>query len=155
MERKRMNYINNKSLLEEIRIYKESGVKTEELGGMLLLLARRYSDKGSFSGYSWRDDMICEAVLTCIKYLHRFDITKESPNPFAYFSRVIHNAFLSYIAKQKIHSKIKDLCCKNIDFIVPDINIEEDFSYFDLHGIDYQVIRGDKKRKRKTKKEND
>jgi DNA-directed RNA polymerase specialized sigma24 family protein len=148
---KNMNYINNKNLLEELKIYKETGERTEELGRMFLLLARRYSSRGSFSGYSWKDDMICEAVLTCIKYMHNFDVTIDKPNPFAYFSRIIHNAFLNYIAKQKIHSKIKDICYKNLDFITPDES-EDDIKNFDIHGIDYQCIRGNKKKKRKKSK---
>ena len=64
-----MNYINNKKLLTEIKKYKENGIRSEELGKMFLLLAKRYSSRGSFAGYSWKDDMIAEAVFTCIKYI--------------------------------------------------------------------------------------
>lgn len=148
-----MNYINNKNLLKELSIYKETGERSEELGRMFLLLATRYSDRGSFAGYSWKDDMICEAVLTCIKYMHNFDVDIDNPNPFAYFSRIIHNAFLNYIAKQKQHSKIKDICYKNIDFITPDCSTaEDDCRNFDVYAIDYQLIRGNKKKKRKKVK---
>jgi DNA-directed RNA polymerase specialized sigma24 family protein len=147
-----MNYIKNKNLLEELRVYKETGERTEELGRMFLLLAQRYSDRGSFAGYSWKDDMICEAVLTCIKYMHNFDVDIDNPNPFAYFSRIIHNSFLNYIAKQKVHSKIKDICYKNIDFITPDSMEDDDRKHFDICGINYQQIRGNKKKKRKKAK---
>ena len=148
-----MNYINNENLLHEIKIFQETGERTEKLGNMLLLLAKRYSDKGSFAGYSWKDDMQCEAVLTCLRYMHNFDVNIENPNPFAYFSRIIHNSFLNYIAKQKKHSTIKDICYKNLDRIIPEVGIDEsDFSFFDVCGIDYQVIRGNKKRKKRKKK---
>lgn len=147
-----MKYIKNKNLLEELRVYKETGERSEELGRMFLLLAKRYSDRGSFAGYSWKDDMICEAVLTCIKYMHNFDTEIDSPNPFAYFSRIIHNSFLNYIAKQKTHSKIKDICYKNIDFITPNDVEDDDRKHFDICGIDYQQIRGNKKKKRKKVK---
>jgi len=147
-----MNYINNKKLLEEIEKYKETGIKTEELGRMLLLLAKRYSNKGSFNGYTWKEDMIAESVLTCIKYMHNFRTDVDSPNPFAYFSRIIHNSFLNYISKQKTHSIIKDTCYKNLDFIMPDENQEDEYKYFYIHGIDYQPIIGNKKKKRKKKK---
>jgi len=150
-----MNYINNEKLLTEIKIFKNTGEKTEKLGNMLLLLAKRYSDKGSFAGYSWKDDMQCEAVLTCLKYMHNFDVTIESPNPFAYFSRIIHNSFLNYIAKQKKHSTIKDICYKNLDTIMPDVINESDYAFFDVCGIDYQSIRGNKKRKKRKKKMDD
>ena len=148
-----MNYIKNENLLREVKKYIEDGVQTEELGRMFLLLAKRYSDKGSFAGYSWKDDMICEAVLTCLRYMHNFDVTVDKPNPFAYFSRIIHNSFLSYIAKQKKHSKIKDICYKNLDFITSDaINSDNEWSFFDVCGIDYQPIRGQKKKKKRKKK---
>ena len=147
-----MNYLNNDKLITEIKKYKESGIKTEELGKMLLLLAKRYSDKGSFSGYTWKDDMRCDAVMTCLKYLHNFNPYIENPNPFAYFSRVIHNSFLNYIARQKTHSKIKDICYKNIDFIIPDNDNDDDWKNFEIRAIDYQNIRGYKKKKRKKEK---
>ena len=147
-----MNYINNKNLLAEIKRYIIDGEQTEELGRMLLLLAKRYSSKGSFSGYSWKDDMICEAVLTCLKYMHNFDVTVDKPNPFAYFSKVIHNSFLNYNSKQKEHSAIKDICYKNIDFITPDGHSDSEYSFFGVCGIDYQAIRGNKKKKKRKKK---
>lgn len=146
-----MNYINNENLLAEVKIYVETGVQTEELGRMLLLLAKRYSDRGSFAGYSWKDDMICEAVLTCLRYMHNFDVTIDNPNPFAYFSRIIHNSFLNYISKQKKHSQIKDICYKNIDFITPD-ETDDELQYFNCKAIDYQAIRGEKKKKKRKKK---
>lgn len=149
-----MNYINNEKLLREIVIYKETDVQTENLGEMLLLLAKRYSDRGSFVGYSWKDDMIGEAVLTCLKYMHNFDVTIENPNPFAYFSRIIHNSFVNYISRQKKHSKIKDLCYKNLDFITNNESTDER-AFFDISGIDYQPIRGDQKKKKRKKKEED
>ncbi len=147
-----MNYINNEKLLAEVKIYIETGEQTEELGRMLLLLAKRYSDRGSFAGYSWKDDMICEAVFTCLKYMHNFKLDVEKPNPFAYFSRIIHNSFLNYISKQKTHSKIKDICYKNLDFITPDGYSDNEWTYFDVCGIDYQSIRGNKKKKKRKKK---
>ena len=147
-----MNYIKNKNLLEELKVYEDTGEKTEELGRMFLLLAQRYSDRGNFAGYTWKDDMICEAVLTCLRYMHNFKTDIDKPNPFAYFSRIIHNAFLNYIAKQKTHSKIKDICYKNIDFITPDCMREDPKTHFDLCAIDYQSIRGNKKKKRKKAK---
>ncbi len=147
-----MNYINNEKLLKEVKIYIETEVKSEELGRMLLLLAKKYSEKGSFAGYSWKDDMICEAVLTCVRYMHNFNVTVDNPNPFAYFSRIIHNSFLNYISKQKKHSTIKDICYKNLDFITPDGNSDSEWTYFDVCGIDYQAIRGVKKKKKRKKK---
>lgn len=151
-KRKEMNYLNNEKLLIELKKYIKKGIQTEELGRMFLLLARRYSSKGSFAGYSWREDMVCEAVLTCLKYMHNFDVGVESPNPFAYFSKVIHNSFLNYNSKQKEHSAIKDICYKNLDYILADVNSDNEFTFFNVEGINYQAIRGLKKKKKRKKK---
>ena len=145
-----MNYINNENLLKELKIYKETNSSTEELGRMLLLLAKRYSDRGNFAGYSWKDDMIGESVYTCLKYMHNFNVEIENPNPFGYFSRIIHNSFLNYITRQKTHSKIKDLCYKNLDFISFDDSSDDDKVFFNIKGIDYQPIRGNKKNNKKN-----
>jgi hypothetical protein len=146
-----MEYISNKSLLNEIIKYKETGVQREELGRMLLLLAKRYSMRSNFAGYTWKDDMISEAVMTCVKYMHNCKIDIKNPQPFWYFSKIIYHSFLNYIAKQKTHIKIKDICYKNLDFIVPDENVVDDKKYFEISGIDYQLIRGNKKKKKRKK----
>jgi DNA-directed RNA polymerase specialized sigma subunit len=107
--KKKNNYVENDILLDELQKYKESGVMSEELGLAILTIASNYANKGNFSGYTWKDDMIGEAVLTCMKYIHKFDPEKyEKPNPFAYITTICKNAFLMYIKKQQKHSAIKD-----------------------------------------------
>lgn len=148
-----MDYIDNESLLKELRIYKEKEIITEELGNMLLTLAQRYSNSGSFVSYTWKDDMVNEAILTCLKYMYNIDTDLENSNPLSYFKITIYRSFLSYIARQKKHSKIKDICYKNLNLIMDnDVENDDDFKYFNIHGIDYQSIKGDKKRKRKKVK---
>lgn len=149
-----MNYLSNKNLLPEIETSIGKGQCTEELGRMFLLLAKKYSDKGSFSGYSYKDDMIGEAVYTCLRYMHNFKVEKDNPNPFAYFSKVIHNSFLLYISQQKKHSKIKDVCYKNLDVIMPEFNDEDEHSFFEISAINYQPIMGNKKKRKRRKKNN-
>jgi DNA-directed RNA polymerase specialized sigma24 family protein len=140
-------YVRNKDLLPHIYIFRRTiefdeegkyvegtGKITEEFGEMLLQIAKNYSNKGNFSNYTWKDDMIAEAVFTCIKYMHNFDpIRQKRPNPFAYFTTIIHRSFLNYIRKQKKHSDIKDVCYKNYDIL--------DDSGYTSKGIDYQLLK--------------
>jgi len=100
------NYVNNKDLLSEIKIYKDSGVMSEKLGEMILEIANNFSSRGSFAGYTWRDDLVADGVLTCVKYLKNFDHTKSS-NPFSYITQICYHAFLNYIKTQNKHSEIK------------------------------------------------
>lgn len=147
-----MNYVENSEFIEELKKCKEQGDSTERIGEIFFLIATRYAEKGSFSGYSWKDDMISDAVYTCLRYMHNFDITVEDPNPFAYFSLVIHRSFISYLKKQKKHSKIKDLCYNNSECLMPEFSSngsEKDF--FNITGINYQPIRGKGAKRKKGK----
>ena len=143
-------YVRNKDLLPKVEEYKADGVISEELGKMVLAIATNYSNKGSFASYTWKEDMIMEAVLTCFKYMHNFDPTKQDrPNPFAYFTTIIHNAFINYIRKQNKHSEIKDICYKTAYVL------DEDLSgvHYTAKGIDYKMLRQfDGPRKVKVKK---
>jgi DNA-directed RNA polymerase specialized sigma24 family protein len=146
-----MKYLDNLVFLNELCEY-QSGNKTDEFGKMLLLIAKKYAERGCFSGYTWKDDMICDAVLTCIRYVDSFNVKIENPNPFAYFSKIIHHSFLNFIAKQKKHSSIKDICYRNMDIFDSDKLEDNDMKYFNVPGLDYECILGATKKKRKRKK---
>lgn len=133
---KKRHYVNNKEMLEELIEYKKTNVISPELGKMLLAIANNYSNKGSFINYTWREDMVADAVLTCVKYIHNFNPDK-SKNPFAYFTTVCRNAFLNFIKKQKKHSVIKDVCYRN-SYVLQ----ERDKGFFlTLKGIDYEIFK--------------
>ena len=126
------NYVSNKDLLEEFEKYEESGVWSERMGEMVLLIASNYATKGNFAGYTWIEDMIGEAVLTCFKYMKNFDRTKSS-NPFAYITQICRNAFINYIKKQQRHSVIKDVCYNNG-------RILQEEEWYSSQGINYEKL---------------
>lgn len=125
-------YVKNKDLIVEVIKFKEDGAASEELGRMLLDIATKLSTKGSFIGYTWRQDMISEAVLTCIKYLKNFN-PEKSNNPFSYVTQICKNSFIAYIKKQRNHKKIKDVCQRGYDVLV-------DGQRFHNNAIDYRDI---------------
>ena len=102
-------YVRNKDLIPEIQKFNECGLIGEELGRMLLLIAKNLSNKANFINYTWKEDMVQEAVLTCCKYLKNFDL-KKSNNPFAYITTICSHAFVNYINKQ-CHSLLYSNCC--------------------------------------------
>ncbi len=110
------NYVSNSDLLSEIIKYKETKIFSERLGQMLLDIANNYSTKGNFVGYTWREDMCSDAMMTCIKYLDNFN-PEKSTNAFAYVTQICCNSFKLYIKKQHEHSKIKDICYKLNDIL--------------------------------------
>ena len=105
------HYVKNADLLEEIILYKETKVCSERLGEMLLAIARHYSGLGRFSGYTWRADMISNAVFTCLKYMKSFR-PERSSNAFAYITEIIKNSFKYTIKEEKKLGKIRDICYK-------------------------------------------
>jgi len=108
------HYVTNDEILEEMDDYKESGVISNKLGGIFIKISSGLASKGSYAGYTWKRDMINEAVYTCIRYAHNFDTKKlNKSNAFGYFNMICYHSFLNYIKKQKKHSKIKDILFNN------------------------------------------
>ena len=54
----------------------------------------------------FREDMISDGIENCVQYIHNFN-PEKSKNPFAYFTQIIHYAFLRRIQKEKKQLEIK------------------------------------------------
>ncbi len=117
VKKKSEHYVNNKQLLEALIVYrakvqdaKEKGLDkpriTNYLGECFLKIATHLSYKPNFVNYMFRDDMISDGIENCVQYIHNFDPDK-SRNPFAYFTQIIHYAFLRRIQKEKKQLEIK------------------------------------------------
>ena len=55
----------------------------------------------------FREDMICDGIENCVQYIENFN-PEKSKNPFAYFTQIIHYAFLRRIQKEKKQMEIKN-----------------------------------------------
>ena len=51
--------------------------------------------------------MISDGIENCVQYINNFD-PEKSRNPFAYFTQIIHYAFLRRIQKEKKQMEIKN-----------------------------------------------
>ena len=116
-KKKSEHYVNNKQLLEALIVYRgkvaaaaEEGKSkpriTNYLGECFLKIATHLSYKPNFVNYMFRDDMISDGIENCVQYIHNFD-PEKSRNPFAYFTQIIHYAFLRRIQKEKKQLEIK------------------------------------------------
>ena len=116
-KKKSEHYVNNKELLEALIVYrtkvaiaKEQGLPkpriTNYLGECFLKIATHLSYKPNFVNYMFREDMISDGIENCVQYIHNFD-PEKSTNPFAYFTQIIHYAFLRRIQKEKKQLDIK------------------------------------------------
>ena len=115
--KKSEHYVNNKQLLEALIVYREKVAHAKDndlpkpritnyLGECFLKIATHLSYKPNFVNYMFRDDMISDGIENCVQYIHNFDPAK-SKNPFAYFTQIIHYAFLRRIQKEKKQLDIK------------------------------------------------
>ena len=116
-KKKSEHYVNNKELLAALIDYRaEVAVNkmkdlpkpriSNYLGECFLKIATHLSYKPNFVNYMFRDDMISDGIENCVQYIHNFDPAK-SKNPFAYFTQIIHYAFLRRIQKEKKQLEIK------------------------------------------------
>ena len=76
------------------------------IGECFLKIANHLSFKPNFVNYMFKDDMVCDGIENCVQYINNFNPEKSS-NPFAYFTQIIHYAFLRRIQKEKKQLEIK------------------------------------------------
>ena len=124
--KKSEHYVNNKELLEALIVYREKVAIAKEkelpkpritnyLGSCFLKIATHLSYKPNFVNYMFRDDMISDGIENCVQYIHNFD-PEKSRNPFAYFTQIIHYAFLRRIQKEKKQLDIKNKIIEKTGF---------------------------------------
>ena len=119
MARKRSeHYVNNKEFLAALEVYiaqvnraklndKEPPQIPRYIGECFLKIANHLSFKPNFVNYMFKEDMISDGIENCVQYIHNFN-PEKSKNPFAYFTQIIHYAFLRRIQREKRQLEIKN-----------------------------------------------
>jgi DNA-directed RNA polymerase specialized sigma subunit len=147
-KRKRsVHYVNNKDFLIALIEYKkaieiaalEGNPKpriTNYLGECFLKIATHLSYKPNFVNYIFKDDMISDGIENCVQYIHNFN-PEKSQNPFAYFTQIIHYAFLRRIQKEKKQLEIKNKILERAGFdqVFTDDNTIDGANYSDYNSI--------------------
>ena len=111
------HYVNNKEFTQAVsefniscKLAEEKGkVKpqmTEYIGECIYKIATRLSTRPNFINYTYRDEMICDAIENCIQYIGNFN-REKSDNAFAYITQICYYAFLRRIQKEKKQVFIK------------------------------------------------
>jgi len=76
-----------------------------------LSIAEGLSHKSNFIRYTYREEMVMDAVENCLKAVENYNIEAATrtgnPNAFAYFTQITWYAFLRRIAKEKKQQDIK------------------------------------------------
>ena len=112
------HYVNNKEFLHALIAYRENveiaklqdkpkPVIPRYIGECFLKIANHLSFKPNFVNYMFKEDMISDGIENCVQYIHNFN-PEKSQNPFAYFTQIIHYAFLRRIQREKRQFEIKN-----------------------------------------------
>jgi hypothetical protein len=84
----------------------------EYIGECLLNIARGVGQKHNFRSYSFINDMISDAVYTCLRYVRSYDPDRlndkgESTSALSYFTQACHYSFIARIATEKKQTRVK------------------------------------------------
>lgn len=120
---KRDHYISNKDFSVKVVEYvnavnsaKTSGSSPpripEYIGECFLKIAEGLSRRPNFVRYSYREEMVMDAVENCLKAIMNYNVNAPTrtgiPNAFSYFTQICFYAFLRRIAKEKRQQEIKE-----------------------------------------------
>ena len=121
-KKKSIHYVNNKefsaAVVEYCKVVKECKETDDPLpkvpdyiASCFLKIAEGLSHKSNFIRYTYREEMVMDAVENCLKAIENYNIEAATrsgnPNAFAYFTQISWYAFLRRIAKEKKQQDIK------------------------------------------------
>jgi hypothetical protein len=103
-----------KKRAEAIASGKPEPVLTRYLGECILKICHRTAYKYNFINYSFRDEMISDAIENCIRGINSFDHTR-SKYIFSYYTTTAWNAFVRRIQREAKQSAIKGRIISELD----------------------------------------
>ena len=117
------DYVDNSVLYQELVEYKKkkndaenSGKKKPKLpdyvGDAILKIANRLSFRPNFANYTYREEMVSDAVLNCVTYIDNFD-PAISKSPFGYLTQILWFSFVRIINKEKKEKYIQFKVAQN------------------------------------------
>ena len=144
-------YVDPETFKESLKRYYLTDELTDDLAESIKKIAYGLSYSGSFIKYTYKDDMIGDALIKMYSALKRkkysFDKkSKRNPsekecNPFSYFTTIAFNAFVNRIKKEKKHHEAEKnyrekvyeeimtdpKTCNNLVYVKPISDTDDDF----------------------------
>lgn len=141
------HYVNNKEFLTALIKYRED-IEIAQIqdkpkppipryiGECFLKIANHLSFKPNFVNYMFKEEMISDGIENCVQYIHNFN-PEKSQNPFAYFTQIIHYAFLRRIQREKRQLEIKNKILERSGYseVFDDNNTLDGSNYSDYNSI--------------------
>lgn len=135
------NYINGKEFYDELKIYHKQYLESielkedkpplsEKIAFAIIQIATRLMNSYNFVNYTYKDEMISDAILKCLDKVHRFD-PSISENAFAFFTQISWHAAITRIKIEQKESSVKARLIR-----------EKMSSEFVTHGVDSDADDG-------------
>jgi hypothetical protein len=120
--KKSIHYVNNKEfslavvdycteLAEAKEQNKPLPIVPDYVASCFLKIAEGLSHKSNFIRYTYREEMVMDAVENCLRAIENYNLEAATrsglPNAFAYFTQISWYAFLRRIAKEKKQQDVK------------------------------------------------
>lgn len=128
------HYVNNRELYDALVVYQRARrASTDDatrpeipryVGVCLMMICDRLSMKPNFIGYSYRDEMIADAIENCVAAVDNFD-PDRGKNPFAYFTQIAYNAMIRRIGREKKQSYVKHKHMEHMMTMGDDVQLQE------------------------------
>jgi len=121
-KRASIHYVNNaefsQAVVDYVTTVQEAKKNKQQLpivpdyiASCFLRIAEGLSHKSNFIRYTYREEMVMDAVENCLKAIENYNLEAATrtgkPNAFAYFTQITWYAFLRRIAKEKKQQDIK------------------------------------------------
>ena len=115
-KRQSIHYVNNadfsQAVVDYVYVVNECRKQSKTIPKVPDYVAQCFlSHKANFIRYTYREEMVMDAVENCLKAISNYDIEAATrtgkPNAFAYFTQITWYAFLRRIAKEKKQQDIK------------------------------------------------
>lgn len=145
MSRKNGYYVDKKKLYEEVVLYHEklkvnpNAKANDYIGDAIIKISTKIANMPKFSGYTYKDEMIDEAIVTCVKAIRTFDVTRSS-EVFSYLTTTVQNTYWSIRKKEKRQADLKTEMVKNHMLVALVENNGND--YFNLDSIANEYLDG-------------
>ena len=138
MKKPKVHYVDNQALYAAIVKHRKevaaAVVKGEEppripefVGECIFKIANKLSILPKFVNYSFRDEMVADAIENCFLYYYDYDPDRADPetgeitaNPFAYYTQI---AFFAFIRRINREEKIRYSAYKSFYFNVVHGNV--------------------------------
>lgn len=116
------HYVNAREFEDALIKYYDDNIITNYLGDSIQKIAQGLSYAGNFINYSYKEDMVGDAVLKMYQaILHKKFKLNQGFSPFGYFTTIAYHAFICRIKKEKKHHEvIEEYKERNFDIMMND-----------------------------------